>query len=115
MNKENIDIVKNKYEKIKKDFYSNNSITKIKKYIEHTDNDYEKYFIIKEIINTICSFEKNIINIDYIVNKIYILYQDKDDNFIILYKQLNNFFPEFQILYMSIDLQIKNIINKFNM
>ncbi len=115
MNKEDIDNIKNKYEKIKENFYSNNNILEIKKYIDITDNNYEKYYIIKEIVNTICSFEKNINNIDYIIDKIYILHGEKNKNFIILCEELNIFFCDFKNLYESIDLQIKNILNKFNM
>jgi hypothetical protein len=115
MSKKDIDDIKNKYEKIKKDFHSNNNISEIKKYIKNEDNSYEKYCIIKEIINTVCTFEKNINNIDYIINKIYYLYEDKNNNFIILLDELNMVFWDFENLYISINLQIKNISNKFNM
>jgi hypothetical protein len=115
MNKEDIDDIKNKYEKIKEDFYSNIKILKIKKYNETLVDNYGKYCIIKEIVNTICSFEKNITNIEYIIDKIYILYEEKNNNFITLYYDLNIFYNDYKNLYESINLQIKNILIKFNM
>ncbi len=111
MNKKDIDNVKNKYEKIKKDFQSNNNILEIKKYINIEAANYGKYCVFKEIISTICTFEKNINNIDYIIDKIYYLYEDKNNNFISLLNELNIFFQEYENLYISINLQIKNIKN----
>ena len=114
MNKKDIDEIKNKYEEIKEEFYSNNNISNIKKNID-LKNGCDKYYIIKEIINTISIFEKNISNIDYIIDKIYFLHEEKNENFIILYYDLKIFFDDFKKTYELIDFQIKNIFDKFNM
>lgn len=113
MSKKDIDDTRNKYENIKKEFYSNNNITLIKTCFDNKNKLYEKYYVTKEIISMICSFEKNIVNIDYIIAIIYDLYDKKDNKFVILHDELNNFFEEYRNLYASIDLQIKNIISKF--